>query len=156
MLAIEPEEVRARFLADLGYVSAKVGANAAVFDDHDRVLLVHRADDRQWGLVAGWVDPNEEPGEAICRELQEEIGVTARIDRLVGVFGRSGHSGHGPHGAVSIVYLCSLDSVAFTVQPHEVLDIRWLAIEDVQDWHKDHETYARAARETWWRFRAGL
>ncbi len=41
--------------------TAKVGADGAVFDDDDRVLLVRRADDDRWGLVAGWVDPNESP-----------------------------------------------------------------------------------------------
>jgi ADP-ribose pyrophosphatase YjhB (NUDIX family) len=156
VVGIEPESVRARFDAELGYISAKVGANAAIFDDDDRILLVHRADDETWGLVAGWVDTGEDPHETVVREIAEEIGVPGRVERLVNVFGRAGHSGLGPHGAVSVLFLCSVQSRNFRAQPHEVLDIGWHRIEDVPAWHKDHETYAYAAREAWWRFRAGL
>jgi ADP-ribose pyrophosphatase YjhB (NUDIX family) len=148
--------VRARFENDLGYVSAKVGANAAVFDDNDRILLVRRADDGRFGLLAGWIDPNEDPRDTIVREIAEEAGVAGRVDKLVGVFGRAGHSGYGPHGAVAIVFLCSVDSHDFVAQEHEVLDVSFHRIEDVTEWHHDHESYARAAREAWWRHRAGL
>ena len=75
--------------AEIGYVTAKVGADAAVFDDHDRILLAHRADDGKWGLVSGWVDPNESPAETVVRELGEEAGVQARVDGLAGVFFRA-------------------------------------------------------------------
>ena len=59
-----------------------------MFDEHDRLLLVRRADDDNWGLVAGWVDGNEVPEAAILREIAEEVGLTARVDELVGVFAR--------------------------------------------------------------------
>src|SRR5215472_7307744 len=78
--------VSERFAADLGYVTAKVGADAAVFDDDNRILLVRRADDEKWGLIAGWVDANESPAETVVREVAEEAGLRARVERLVGVF----------------------------------------------------------------------
>ena len=77
-----------RFESEIGYVTAKVGADAAVFDDQDRILVARRADDDKWGLIAGWVDPNESPEQTAVRELAEEVGVQARVDRLVGVFFR--------------------------------------------------------------------
>src|SRR5665213_3692510 len=82
---LDPATIRERFAAEIGYVTAKVGADAAVFDDHDRILLVQRADDDKWGLVAGWVDPNESPAGTVVRELAEEAGVDARVQRLGGV-----------------------------------------------------------------------
>jgi 8-oxo-dGTP diphosphatase len=36
-------------------------------------------------LIAGLMDPGEQPAEAIVREIQEETGVHARVDRLAGV-----------------------------------------------------------------------
>ena len=48
----------------------------------------------------------------------------------------------GPHGAVSIVFLCSVDSNDFVVQEHEVLDVAFHRIEDVTEWHHA----SRAAR----------
>ena len=151
-------EIRARFEAEIGYVTAKVGADAAVFDDQDRVLLVHRADDRKWGLVSGWIDPNESPEQTVVRELAEEAGVQARVGGLVGVFYREARAGEHPHGTVSVVYLCEVTGGTPTPQLHEVTEVAWRAIDDLapHEWHHHHEHLARAAREAHWRARAGL
>jgi len=141
------DEVRARFANDVGYVTAKVGADAAIFDDHDRILLVRRVDDGKWGLIAGWVDANETPEETAIRELAEEVGLVGRVNRLVGVFARPAGAHGNPHSVVSIVYLCDAIGGVLRAQPHEVHEIAWRAIDDVEDWHHHHETLARAARE---------
>ncbi len=150
--------VHERFAAEIGYVTAKVGADAAVFDEHDRILLVHRADDAKWGLVAGWVDPSESPADTVVRELAEEAGVKARVERLVGVFFRAGRAGEHPHGTVAIVYLCSITGGRLRPQLHEVTEVAWRAIDDVPaaDWHHNHQALARAALDARWRMRAGL
>jgi ADP-ribose pyrophosphatase YjhB (NUDIX family) len=143
-LSLPPEAVRARLAADLGYVTTKVGADAAIFDADDRILLVRRADDRRWGLVSGWVDVGEDPAVTAVREVGEEIGLTATIDALVGVYGRQASAEYGPHGAVAVVYLCSVEPAPFRLS-HEVLDARYRAIDEVEAWHKNHEHYAREA-----------
>jgi ADP-ribose pyrophosphatase YjhB (NUDIX family) len=150
--------IRDRFAAEIGYVTAKVGADAAIFDDHDRIMLVHRADDQKWGLVAGWVDPNESPEQTVVRELAEEAGVQSTVDALVGVFFREARAGEHPHGTVSVVYLCSITGGHPTPQLHEVSEIAWRAIDEVgaDEWHHHHEQLARAALDAHWRRRAGL
>jgi ADP-ribose pyrophosphatase YjhB (NUDIX family) len=127
-----------------------------VFDAQDRILLVRRADDGAWGLVAGWVDPNEAPEQTLVREFEEELGVEGRVERLAGAFFRPANAGYGPHSVISLVYLCSIRSHNFTFQPHEVLEAAWHDIDAVPDWHLNHETLARGAREAWWRFRGGV
>lgn len=151
-------DVTERLAADLGYVTAKVGADAAVFDDDDRILLVRRADDGKWGLIAGWVDTNEAPEHTVVRELAEEAGVEARVDGLVGVFFREASVTGTPHGTVSVVYLCSITGGTLRPQPHEVLELAWRAVDDIApgDWHHHHELLARAALEAHWRKRAGV
>ena len=150
--------VRERFDAEIGYMTAKVGVDAAVFDDQDRILLAHRVDDDKWGLIAGWVDPNESPEQTAVRELAEEAGVQARVDGLVGVFFREAHADGHPHGTVSIVYRCSITSGRLTPQPHEIRELRWRAIDDLraEEWHHHHDRLARAALDAHWRSRAGL
>jgi ADP-ribose pyrophosphatase YjhB (NUDIX family) len=155
---LDETEVRARFDAEIGYQTARVGADAAIFDDEDRILLVRRADDRKWGLVAGWVDPNESPEQTAVRELAEEIGVRARVDVLVGVFFRPADAREHPHGTVSVVYLCSITGGTLRPQPHEVLEIGWHDVDAIPpgDWHHHHAQLARAAREAHWRRRAAV
>jgi 8-oxo-dGTP pyrophosphatase MutT (NUDIX family) len=155
VLAIEPEPVRERFLREVGSLTPKVGADAAVFDDDGRILLVHRVDDRCWGLIAGWVEVNESPAQTVIRELQEELGVAGTCGQLVGVFHRPAGARFGPHAAIGVVYLCTIASTDFRLQEHEILDVGWFDIEDVRDWHANHEVHARAAREAWWRVRTG-
>ncbi len=148
-------EVRARFAADLGYVTAKVGADAALFDDRDRILLVRRVDDDCWGLVAGWVDANETPARTAVREIAEEVGLVARVSQLVGVFAREAGVHGNPHSVVSVLYLCDAIGGEIRAQPHEVREIAWRSIDDVDDWHHHHETLARAALEAHWRRTVG-
>ncbi len=143
-LSLPPGEVRARLAKDLGYVTSKVGADGAIFDDSDRLMLVQRADDHCWGLVSGWVDVGEDPADTVVREIREEIGLTATVDALIDVFGRQASAEHGPHGTVGIVYLCSVEPGELVLS-HEVVDAGYRDIDSVDRWHKNHGDYARAA-----------
>lgn len=155
---LDRDAVRERFAAETGYVTAKVGADAAVFDEQDRILLAHRADDGKWGLISGWVDPNESPAETVVRELSEEAGVQARVEGLAGVYFRPARAGEHPHGTVSVVYLCSIVAGRPNPQLHEVTELAWRSIDavPVTDWHHNHGDLARAALDAHWRRRAGI
>lgn len=48
----------------------------------EEVLLVRRSDSGQWSPVCGIIDPGEEPHEAALREVAEEAGVEAVVERL--------------------------------------------------------------------------
>ena len=83
-----------------------------------------------------------------------EVLVDVVVDELVGVFSRPA-SAIDPQGIVAVVYLCSLRTRDFHLQQHEVIDYGWFELDEVTDWHKTHETYARAAQELWLRWHAG-
>jgi ADP-ribose pyrophosphatase YjhB (NUDIX family) len=57
------------------------GVSAVVLRD-DQVLLTQRTDNGHWSLPAGIVEPGEQPGSAMLRELVEETRVVAAIERL--------------------------------------------------------------------------
>ncbi len=62
------------------------GATAVVVreaSDGEEVLLVRRADTGDWTPVAGIVDPGEHPHLTAVREVAEEAGVRAAVERLV-------------------------------------------------------------------------
>jgi len=65
----------------------KIGAAAAIFDaGGERILLTQRADNEQWCLPSGGMEPGESIAEACIREVWEEIGLKVRITRLIGVY----------------------------------------------------------------------
>jgi 8-oxo-dGTP pyrophosphatase MutT (NUDIX family) len=61
------------------------GITGVVLDDDDRVLLVRRADNGRWTVVAGILEPGEQPAVGMLREIYEETGVEAEIERLVSI-----------------------------------------------------------------------
>jgi len=65
----------------------RLGCSAVIFDEaHEKVLLTKRADNGQWCLPSGGVEPGESVEETIMREVREETGLTVRVLRLTGVY----------------------------------------------------------------------
>jgi ADP-ribose pyrophosphatase YjhB (NUDIX family) len=148
LLAVPNANVRARFLREIGTITPKVGADAAIFNRSGEILLMERADGSGWCLPCGWVEPNEKPVEAVTREVREETGLEIEVKQLVGVFTRMPSATNGPHTMVAIVHLCKVVGGTLTLS-HEGSALRYWSIDDVQDWHANHERYARAAYEMW-------
>ncbi len=63
-----------------------LGAFAVIFDDTSRVLLCHRTDRDMWNLPGGRVERHESPWVAVAREVEEEVGLLVRVERLLGVY----------------------------------------------------------------------
>lgn len=65
-----------------------LGAFAVIFDEAGRVLLCHRRDMDAWNLPGGGLEPGELPDACVIREVREETGLEAAVERLVGVYGK--------------------------------------------------------------------
>lgn len=74
------------YLPDLWMATPKVGCSVAAFDDAGRVVLVRRADNGRWALPGGVAEVGDPPSANALRELHEETGFEARLERLVGVY----------------------------------------------------------------------
>ena len=74
------------YLPDLGIVSPKTGCSIAAFDGDGRVALIKRADNGRWALPGGYAEVGSPPAMNALRELHEETGLDAAIERLVGVY----------------------------------------------------------------------
>jgi ADP-ribose pyrophosphatase YjhB (NUDIX family) len=66
----------------------RLSVSAVVWRDAARraLLLMHRSDNRHWGLPGGHVEIGESVGAATLREVFEETGVRVALGRLVGVY----------------------------------------------------------------------
>jgi ADP-ribose pyrophosphatase YjhB (NUDIX family) len=148
LLNVPEELIRKRFSDELGYITPKVGTNAAIFNSNGEILLMERSDGSGNCLPCGFVEPNETPIEGIKREVLEETGLNIKIVRLVGVFTSMPSEKNGPHTSIAIVHLCESEDSTLTLS-HEGLALRYWSIDEVKNWHRDHERQARAAYKMW-------
>lgn len=150
LLSLPEDGIRARFAAELGQITPKVGADAAIFNERGEILLMLRADDRKWCLPCGWMEPNESPAETAVREAREETGLQVEVVQLVDVFARRASARYGPHSMVAVVFMCRVMGGELTLS-HEGLDLRYRAVGSVADdeWHGIHRQYAEAAHRLW-------
>ena len=65
----------------------RLGCSAVIFDEtRQKILLTRRADNGQWCLPSGGMEPGESAAEACAREVWEETGLRVHILRLTGVY----------------------------------------------------------------------
>lgn len=67
----------------------RLGCSASIFDEQGRIFLTRRADNGQWCMPGGGMEPGESVTEACEREVWEETGLRIRVKRLVGVYSHS-------------------------------------------------------------------
>lgn len=76
--------------ADCGFVqwNNPIPVVAAIVQSNDEVILVrsHGWPEHWYGLVAGFVEPNETIEQAVTREVVEEIGLTPESSQFLGSY----------------------------------------------------------------------
>jgi len=90
-----------------------VGVMAVVFDDQERVLLLHHTYRRAypWGLPGGWLGAGEPPDVGALRELREETGFEGEIEAVVWV------GGGLPRSQIDVAYLVRITGGHFRPNP---------------------------------------
>ena len=107
------------------------GVSAVVFDDAGRLLLGRRADDGSWALIAGFMDPGEQPAETVVREVYEETAVHVVPERITAVQTQKPHT--YPNGdrteVVDITFRCRAIGGEARVNDDESLAVGWFALD---------------------------
>jgi 8-oxo-dGTP diphosphatase len=96
-----------------------VSVGAAVVRDDGRVLAIKRADNGAWVQPGGVVELDEDPRDAVRREVLEETGVHVEPEALTGVYKNMKRS------IVSLVFRCK----PVAGEPHpteEATEVAWL------------------------------
>lgn len=103
-----------------------VGVVGIVFDTQGRLLLLHHTYRKRhpWGLPGGWLAGAERAEDGLVREIAEETGWSARVDRILWV-----GSGNAQQ-RIDLVYACTMPRGAFTASD-EVDDYRYFAYADL-------------------------
>jgi ADP-ribose pyrophosphatase YjhB (NUDIX family) len=118
-----------------------VGAVGAVFNNTGQVLLAEHVfrPNYNWGLPGGWIEPGEDPAEAVQRELEEELGLKVEIRRLL----ICQSQGDEPKGItprnLGLVYYCRLtnhkrtsDNLEAAPHAYEILSTEWVDPEKIE------------------------
>jgi 8-oxo-dGTP diphosphatase len=117
------------------FIVALVGI---VQDDHGRVLLGLRAQERVWVCFGGKMDHGEGLEAGLAREIKEELGLSlSPLTRL------SFDEGFLPSGQqfVTLYFLGKLPAgqTPVNVEPHKCLELRWFDLDELpaEMWERD-------------------
>lgn len=141
---VDEQELSERFSREIGYITPKVGVDAAIFDEKQRLLLHKRSDDGKWSLPCGWVEVGESLVEAVVREVKEETGLDIGPTHILGVYDFKAFAPHRPHNSCHILYLCARHGGNLAIS-QESTEIGYFDVNAVTEWHNGHKERARDA-----------
>ncbi len=106
------------------------GVSAVILDEDGRVLLARRADNGRWAVISGILEPGEQPGIAIAREVLEETGVTIEVEGLAAV-ATDDHEVVYPNGDraqyLDLTFVCRVTGGEAHVADDESTEVGWFA-----------------------------
>jgi 8-oxo-dGTP pyrophosphatase MutT (NUDIX family) len=118
----------------------------AVYIVHDRkVLLVDHKQLLRWMPIGGHIELDEDPEEALFREVKEECGLEIEVAGIKPAINEEGtkallppmyldiHDIKLPHRHVGLVYFAQAKSGEVSLAAAEHNDIRWFAKEELSD-----------------------
>lgn len=118
-------------------MSFRLAAYAVCIED-ERVLLAYHAPTGNWTLPGGRVEHGEDPFDAVTREVAEETGCVAVVERLLGVDSRVipvaelRVPGPRPHQNVGIFYQVRIAGGRLRPEPNgEIAESAWTPIPDI-------------------------
>jgi 8-oxo-dGTP diphosphatase len=118
-------------------MSFRLAAYAVCIED-ERVLLAYHAPTGNWTLPGGRVEHGEDPFDAVAREVAEETGCVAVVERLLGMDSRVipvtelRVPGPDPHQNVGIFYQVRIADGEIRPEPNgEIAEPVWTPIPDV-------------------------
>lgn len=118
----------------------RISATGLIVDSQDRILVIKRSDNDDflpgvWVFPGGGVDYQEEPEEALKREILEECGIEVEISHPLTTFSYMMPSKQGEKHAVEIIYLCTLANDQKVNLSFEHSDFKWISFSEISQIH---------------------
>lgn len=113
----------------------KTSVVACIIDVQQRILLTKRSIPPffgSWVMPGGKIDHGEAIQTALCREVEEEVGITVTIETLIDVYE---HLAIGDHNDHYIILYYRATPVTFELQtnPAELSEAVWFAPEQLPE-----------------------
>ena len=113
----------------------RMGCSAAFFDEQGRIFLTRRADNGQWCLPGGGMEPGESVAEACEREVFEETSLRVRVKRLVGVYSHPDQLVVYPDGNKAHIVALHFEVEIIDGEPglsDETTDFGYFSVQDIE------------------------
>ncbi|MGQ0431489.1 MAG: NUDIX domain-containing protein [Microthrixaceae bacterium] len=131
-------EIERSVFSQLTHMAPIPCGDAAIVDDHERILLIQRSDDRLWAMPGGGFNMGETPAQGVAREALEETGLVVEVLDLLGVYDSRFCGTGSALQLYQFVFLCRAVGVAEQSTPQEVLDQEWFARDELPDLSPGH------------------
>ncbi len=102
-----------------------VSVSGVIPDDHGRVLLIRRRDNKHWEPPGGVLELDETIQDGLRREIREETGLDIEPGPLTGVYKNM------PRGIIALVFRCKITGGQLTTND-EVTAFHWADQADIQ------------------------
>lgn len=110
-----------------------IGVGGAVVQGGKKLLLVRRASRHgrgNWQLPGGFIEPDETIEQAVVREVQEEAGVTAEVEAVLGL--RSRYDPDNGNGIYIVLVLRPVRGEP-TADGHEVDHAAYFTLDQIRE-----------------------
>jgi 8-oxo-dGTP diphosphatase len=124
-------------MGDIGRFFAGIGALVRC-STNGTYLLLRRAAEKDfaagaWECVTGRVDQGEGFTEAVLREIEEELGVSAQIDFIVGTMHFYRGDARPENELIGVQYCCSIEDPEAIEMSAEHSERRWMAAAEAEE-----------------------
>jgi len=109
-----------------------------------KILLIKRKNEPfkdKWALPGGFVEYGERVEDAVLREFQEEVGIKAKIKKLLGVYSEPDRDPRGH--VISIVFL--LEAEGEPKAGDDAADAKFFSLDNLPPLAFDHEKIIKDA-----------
>ncbi|MCD6331179.1 MAG: NUDIX hydrolase [Thermoplasmata archaeon] len=115
-----------------------------VWIKNGKILLIKRKNEPfkgKWALPGGFVEYGERVEDAVLREFQEEVGIKAKIKKLLGVYSDPKRDPRGH--VISVVFL--LEAEGEPKAGDDAADAKFFSLDELPPLAFDHEKIIKDA-----------
>ncbi|HET6483380.1 MAG TPA: NUDIX domain-containing protein [Actinoplanes sp.] len=115
------------------------GVSVLILNEKNELLLALRSDDGTWGVLGGFVEPGEQPADAVVRETFEEAGLVVEPLQITSVIAYERNYPNGDQCRyLDTAFRCRIVEGKARVNDDESLALDWFPLDRLPDVN-DHD-----------------
>ena len=143
MLSEYVKEIREK----IGHSPMFIPTAGLIICKDNKVLLQKRADNNEWAMHGGGIEPGEEVLDTLKREIKEELNIEPVNPEFLGVFTGKDLYHEYPNGdkvyILTNAFICEEYIGDIKFNDNEVLEVKWFPLDKLPDnlFHLDKKAF---------------